>query len=449
MANVVINGIQWGDEGKGKIVDLICPAFDWVARFQGGHNAGHTVKFGDRHFALRLIPSGIIHPEMQCVLGNGMVLSPEAFFAELDQLRAGGVEPDGRLWVSERVQILLPIHAELDQQREDSQERRRIGTTARGIGPAYESKAARFGLRAVDLFAADLEARLGDLLCQVLREAAPAAGSGEIKDLATACRRWGARLEPYLRDTSRQMHDAMARGETVLFEGAQGALLDLDHGTYPFVTSSNTTVGGACTGLGVPPKAIHGTIGVVKAYTTRVGGGPFTVELHDDLGEKIRQRGHEFGTVTGRPRRCGWFDAVAAAYACRINGVDALALTKLDILDELEEIPVCVAYEIDGEEIRHMPSRLDHLERARPVLEVMPGWKTPTTRLLSEAELPEAARSYVSFLERQVGAPVVMISTGPRREETILRTESPVLGRLTNGKLAAVVAAQGTVPHNV
>lgn len=443
MANVVINGIQWGDEGKGKIVDLICPAFDWVARFQGGHNAGHTVKFGDRHFALRLIPSGIIHPEKRCVLGNGMVLSPQAFFEELDQLRAGGVEPDGRLWVSERVQILLPVHAELDQSREGSKERRPIGTTARGIGPAYESKAARFGLRAVDLFAPDLEARLGDLLDQVLREAAPASGSGELRDMAEACRRWGARLEPYLKDTAWLLHEATERGETVLFEGAQGALLDIDHGTYPFVTSSNTTAGGAATGLGVPPKAIHGTMGVVKAYTTRVGGGPFVVELHDELGERLRRRGNEFGTVTGRPRRCGWFDAVAASYACRLNGVDGLALTKLDILDELDEIPVCVGYEIDGQITRQMPARLDHLERARPVLEVLPGWKTQTTRLLDENELPPAARTYVSFLEQQVGAPVVMISTGPRREETILRTTSPVLERLTNGRLEAILAGRG------
>ncbi len=441
MANVVINGMQWGDEGKGKIVDLICPAFDLVTRFQGGHNAGHTVKFGDRHFALRLIPSGIVHAGMQCVLGNGMVLAPDAFFEELAQLTEAGVDAGGRLWISERIQILLPEHAELDRAREAAKDRRRIGTTARGIGPAYESKAARFGLRAVDLFASDLEPRLADLLSQVERGEAPSAE--RLAGLVERCRRWGERLAPFLCDTARLLHRAVDAGRHILFEGAQGALLDVDHGTYPFVTSSSTTAGGASTGTGVPPTAISGAIGVLKAYTTRVGGGPFTVELLDEAGEHLRRRGHEFGTVTGRPRRCGWFDAVAASYACMLNGIDAVALTKLDILDDLAEIPVCVGYSIDGRVTREFPASLDALAAAQPVYETLPGWQQPTTGLLDHAELPPAALDYIRFLEGQVGAPVVMVSTGPRREETILRTDSAVLDRLTSGRLASVLAERG------
>jgi adenylosuccinate synthase len=433
--------MQWGDEGKGKIVDLICPAFDLVARFQGGHNAGHTVKFGDRHFALRLIPSGIVHPGMQCVLGNGMVLAPDAFFDELRELTAAGVDAGGRLWISERAQLLLPAHAELDQAREAAKDRRRIGTTARGIGPAYESKAARFGLRAVDLFASDLEPRLADLLSQV--ERGHAVGAERVASLVERCRQWGEQLAPFLCDTARLLNRAVERGDCVLFEGAQGALLDVDHGTYPFVTSSSTTAGGAATGTGVPPTALSGAIGVLKAYTTRVGGGPFPAELEDETGERLRRRGNEFGTVTGRPRRCGWFDAVAASYACMLNGIDAVALTKLDILDDLEEIPVCVGYSIGGKVTRDFPAGLDALAAAEPVYETLPGWNRPTTGLLDYAELPPAAHAYVRFLESQVGAPVVMISTGPRREETILRTDSAVLDRLTSGRLASVLAERG------
>ncbi len=441
MANVVISGMQWGDEGKGKIVDLICPAFDLVARFQGGHNAGHTVKFGERHFALRLIPSGIVHPDMQCVLGNGMVLAPDAFFEELGELTAAGVDAGGRLWISERAQVLLPEHAALDQAREAAKDRRRIGTTARGIGPAYESKAARFGVRAVDLFASDLEPRLADLLSQIDR--GEEAGADRVAALVERCRRWGQQLKPFLCDTARLLNRAVERGDCVLFEGAQGALLDVDHGTYPFVTSSSTTAGGAATGTGVPPTALSGAIGVLKAYTTRVGGGPFPTELTGDTGERLRRRGNEFGTVTGRPRRCGWFDSVAASYACMLNGIDGVALTKLDILDDLDEIPVCVGYSIGGTVTRDFPASLDALAAAEPVYETLPGWKQPTTGLLEHAELPPAAHAYVRFLESQVGAPVVMISTGPRREETILRSDSPVLERLTSGRLASVLAERG------
>ncbi len=441
MANVIISGMQWGDEGKGKIVDLICPAFDAVVRFQGGHNAGHTVKFGARHFALRLIPSGIIHPGTACVLGNGMVLAPDAFFSELESLAAGGVEAGGRLWVSERVQVLLPAHAALDQAREAARGARSIGTTSRGIGPAYESKASRCGLRAVDLFATDLSERVRELLAQVAGGALPA--EDVLAGLVTDCRRWGERLAPYLADTAAMLHEWIDAGRNLLFEGAQGALLDVDHGTYPFVTSSNTTAGGACTGTGVPPTALDGAIGVLKAYTTRVGAGPFVSELHDEMGERIRQRGNEFGTVTGRPRRCGWFDAVAADYARRLNGITAFALTKLDVLDELAEIPVCIGYELDGKVARRFPSRLDELARARPVYEVLPGWQSSTVGILREADLPANARDYVRFLAAQVGAEAVMISTGPRREETIVRDDSPGLRRFLGERLEAVLAGRG------
>lgn len=441
MANVVVVGIQWGDEGKGKIVDLLCPAFDAVVRYQGGHNAGHTVKFGDRHFALRLIPSGILHPGKRCVMGNGMVVSPEAFFEEIEQLHAAGVDTLGRLFVSNRAHTLLPLHAALDQARERALGDSKIGTTARGIGPAYELKAARYGIRLGELAASGIDARLRVQLARLEPELRSlGCDSGILPARAEdECRTWAKRLEPYLADTEHLLHEMLSRGESLLFEGAQGALLDVDHGTYPFVTSSNPTAGGAATGSGVPPTALHGALGIVKAYTTRVGGGPFPGELDDAKGEYLRRRGNEFGTVTGRPRRCGWFDAVAVRYARRINGTELLALTKLDVLDELDEISVCVGYRIDGVETRDLPSRLDRLERAEPVLRTFGGWRSSTVGILDEKELPRAARDYIAFLENEVGAEVGLISTGPRREETILR-DSSRLSNWTSGRLAKVFA---------
>jgi adenylosuccinate synthase len=439
MANVVVTGMQWGDEGKGKVVDLLCPAFDAVARFQGGHNAGHTVKFGDRHFALHLIPSGIVHPDVQCVLGNGMVIAPDAFFAELEGLAEAGVEVAGRLTVSRRVAILLPLHAALDQAREAARGARSIGTTSRGIGPAYESKAARTGLRACDLAAPDLEERFGELVGRGAEELAAGAGVSAAA-LAAQCRGWSERFAPYLADTARLLNGWIAAGKSVLFEGAQGALLDLDHGTYPYVTSSNTTAGAACTGTGVPPRSLDGVLGVLKAYTTRVGGGPFPTELGDATGERLRRRGNEFGTTTGRPRRCGWLDLVAAAYATMLNGVGAIALTKLDVLDDLEEIPVCTAYRIGGRETEEFPADAAGLAAAEPVYTRLPGWRRPTAGALELADLPAAARDYVRFIEERLGAPVVVISTGPRREETILRLDHPALEVFTSGRLPAVLA---------
>jgi adenylosuccinate synthase len=440
MANLVVVGLQWGDEGKGKIVDLLCPAFDAVVRYQGGHNAGHTVRFGDRHFALRLIPSGILHAGQPCVMGNGMVVAPDAFFEELDQLHAAGVETEGRLFLSKRAQALLPLHAELDRAREAALGEGKVGTTGRGIGPAYEMKIARTGVRLSELGSPRLEERLRAQLARVEAELAglgirPTHSAGELAALA---RGWAARLAPYLADTEHLLHGWLEAGRSLLFEGAQGSLLDVDHGTYPFVTSSNPSAGGASTGTGVPPSALDGVLGIAKAYTTRVGGGPFPGELTDAVGEHLRQRGNEFGTVTGRPRRCGWFDAVAVRYAVRLNGARALALTKLDVLDTYGEIPVCVGYRHGGRVLTEFPSCLETLEEAEPVYEVLPGWRQETVGVLEHEALPRAARDYVAFLERQVGAQVSLVSTGARREETVVRRDTPLAAWL-GARLASVL----------
>ncbi len=444
MANVIIVGMQWGDEGKGKIVDLLCPAFDVVARYQGGHNAGHTVKFGDRHFSLSLIPSGILHPGNVCVLGNGMVIDPEAFFAELDKLLEMGVDARGRLFVSNRAQVLLPVHATLDKAREAKSGTAKIGTTGRGIGPAYEAKVSRYGLRVADLYAPDLEDRLRAQLARMEPELQSLGGGslGHPGQLADGCRAYRERLRPFVRDTEQAINSAIRDGKSVLFEGAQGTLLDVDHGTYPYVTSSNSTSGGACTGTGVPPTSIDGTLGVVKAYSTRVGGGPFTTELNDKTGEFLRQRGHEFGTVTGRPRRCGWLDLVALRYACMLNGTTAMAITKLDVLDDVDEIQICTAYRYRGTDLHHYPAERDVLEQSEPVYVSMPGWKSPTVGILDEDKLPQRARDYVARIEDELDCPATMISTGPRREETIVR-ESELMGKLLSGRLSTVLAQRG------
>ncbi|MCP4664277.1 MAG: adenylosuccinate synthase [bacterium] len=441
MANTIVLGMQWGDEGKGKIVDLICPAFDAVVRCQGGHNAGHTVRFGEHHFALHLLPSGVVESAMPCVLGNGMVVFPDALFAELAKLEEVGVATSGRLYISDRAQVILPSHVALDQAREAARGDGKIGTTARGIGPAYETKAARSGLRTGDLGAADLAQRLALQLRQIAPQLADlGAGPAPVLDeLVAACRGWAERLEPLLCDTARLLNRWIDEGKGVLFEGAQGALLDIDHGTYPYVTSSSSTAGGACTGAGVAPTRIDGVLGVVKAYTTRVGGGPFVGELGEATGEHLRRRGNEFGTTTGRPRRCGWFDAVAVRHARLLNGVDALALTKLDVLDELEEIKIVTGYRFRGRVDRDFPAALEFLEGAEAEYRTLPGWRSSTAGILDLADLPQAARDYVAVLEEEVGAPVAVISTGPRREETIL-LDRPEMRTLLADRLARVVA---------
>ncbi|MFP5289181.1 MAG: adenylosuccinate synthase [Thermoanaerobaculia bacterium] len=441
MANVVIVGMQWGDEGEGKIVDLLCPAFDAVVRYQGGHNAGHTVRFKENHFSLQLIPSGILHPGMLCVLGNGMVVAPDALLSELGRLYEAGVRFDGRLFLSNRAHVLLPCHAALDRAREEAQGQVKVGTTSRGIGPAYEAKASRYGLRMVDLFAPDLEDRLRVLLARIENElkslgAEPLAQPASYADM---CRDWAERLKPSLRDTEQLLNGWIREGKSLLFEGAQGALLDVDHGTYPFVTSSNSTAGGACTGTGVPPTRIDGAIGVLKAYTTRVGGGPFPSELSGTTADFLRRRGNEYGTVTGRPRRCGWLDTVVARYAQVLNGEDSVALTKLDVLDDFDEVPICTAYKLHGDTLRHFPPDRRSLESAEPVLKTLKGWKTSTVGILDPADLPQAARDYIDFIQQDIEAPVSFISTGPRREETVV-LEDPALSRLTGGRLGKVIA---------
>ena len=444
MSSTVVLGMQWGDEGKGKIVDLICPAFDGVVRFQGGDNAGHTVKFGDRHFALHLVPSGIVHAGKSCVLGNGMVIRPEALFEELDGLAASGVDTAGRLFVSHRAHAILPPYLELDAAREAAAGGDKIGTTARGIGPAYELKAARVGLRLGDLASAALEERLARMLDhlggELERLGRPRPDGGRLLE---ACRGWAARLEPFLADTAYLLNGWLEAGRSLLFEGAQGALLDLDHGTYPYVTSSSPTAGGAGAGSGVPPSRIDGVLGILKAYTTRVGGGPFVTELEDESGEFLRSRGNEFGTTTGRPRRCGWLDAVAARYAVMLNGTDGLALTKMDVLDTLDEIRICVAYRIDGEERRQLPATVEELASAEPVYRTLPGWRSDTVGTVDFDNLPAPARDYVAAIEEEVGAPVAIVSSGPRREETILRPGLALDRLLPAGTVASVRAAVG------
>ncbi len=416
MANVVVVGMQWGDEGKGKMIDLLCPAFDAVVRFQGGNNAGHTVKYGsgegNEHFALHLIPSGILHEGVACYLGNGMVIDPDAFLEEVAQLERRGIDVGGRLRVSDRAHALTPKHVMSDREGEAARGDGRIGTTAKGIGPAYESKVARTGIR--------------------LAERKGVRGAG----------RSVQRMTPYLCDLSVELNDLIRNGGRVLFEGAQGALLDVDHGTYPYVTSSNSTTGGAATGSGVPPMALDGAIGVVKAYTTRVGEGPMPTELFDDVGSHLRDRGHEFGTTTGRPRRCGWLDLVVLRHANRVNGARCLALTKIDVLDELDELQICVAYRIGGEIVRNLPAETSRLGTAEPIYRAFPGWKRDTRGVLNRSDLPRAARDYIAFLEQELEAVVDLISSGPRREETAVSGGGP-LEEWLGERLPAVRSAVG------
>lgn len=437
MANTIVNGMQWGDEGKGKIVDLLCPAFEAVVRYQGGDNAGHTVKFADRHFALHLVPSGILHPTMNCVLATGMVINPETLFSEMSGLEEAGIAFGDRFFISSRAHVLLPLYRTVDSVRETAMGKSKIGTTARGIGPAYESKIARYGIRMCDLLADGLMEKVERLLDRYHRDLDADGGALSVSEALDQAQAWGERLSPFLADTEELINDWVDQGRNVMFEGAQGALLDIDHGTYPFVTSSSPAAGGACTGSGVPPSRISGVIGVLKAYTTRVGGGPFVTELEGELGEHLQDRGNEYGTTTGRPRRCGWLDTVVARHSRLISGVDTIALTKLDVLDELDEIQVCTGYRIDGVERTSFPARFESLEEAEPIYRSFPGWQESTVGIVDFKDLPLQARDYISAVEEAVGAPVGLVSTGPRREETIIRDESN-LSRLTAGRLGAV-----------
>jgi len=424
--NIAVLGAQWGDEGKGKIVDMLTPHFSAVARYQGGHNAGHTVYVKGKKFVLHLIPSGILHPGVTCVIGNGVVIDPQALFVEIDELARNGIGVEGRLLVSEKAHVILPYHRELDVLSEARRGERKIGTTSRGIGPAYENKIGRRGIRVCDL--------LGDrdALAEEVRENVSARNRiikestldwKPVFDQVVAA---GERMRPWVTDVSLALHRLMAEGKNVMFEGAQATLLDIDHGTYPFVTSSNASVGGVCTGLGVAPRAIGGVLGVAKAYTTRVGEGPLPTELSGELADRLRESGQEYGASTGRPRRCGWFDAVVVRYSARINGIDALALTKLDVLDGLSEVLICSGYKTSGGTLSEFPADLRCLSGAEPIYERMPGWSTPTRGVTRFEDLPEAARRYVRRLEEVTGVDCAIISTGSDRTETILETGSVV-----------------------
>jgi adenylosuccinate synthase len=418
--NIAVLGAQWGDEGKGKIVDLLTPNFSIVARYQGGHNAGHTVYANGRKFVLRLLPSGILHDGITCVIGNGVVIDPQALFGEIDELAQAGISIGDRLVISDKAHLILPYHRELDLLSEARRGERRIGTTSRGIGPAYEDKIARRGIRVGDLAN---EPSLAEAVQHnvAARNRLIAESTMDWRQVYDELLQAWQRMAPWVTDVSLFLARARQAGRSVMFEGAQGTLLDIDHGTYPYVTSSNATAGGVCTGLGVGPRAIDKVLGVAKAYTTRVGEGPLPTELTGPIGDRLRETGQEFGAVTGRPRRCGWYDAVAVRYAVRVNGLDALALTKLDVLDALCELQVCTAYRCRGGTLTEMPGDLPQLMACEPVYETLPGWTSPTKGVRRFDDLPREARAYVARLEEITGVPAALVSTGSAREDTILR----------------------------
>jgi len=427
MGNVIILGSQWGDEGKGKIVDLFSERFDIVARYQGGHNAGHTVFIGGRKYILKLIPSGILRPGKQAVIGNGLVIDPAALLAEMATLEAGGVEVAKALFISNRAHVLLPAHRMMEKLSEAKPGRISIGTTSRGIGPCYEDKTARRGIRIADLLDREVFRAKYDALVEEKIAIAKALDIYDELDVAGVRREYeefAERIRPMVCDTAMLLNRAIQAGKSVMFEGAQGTMLDIDHGTYPFVTSSNATAGGACTGTGVAPTRIDAVIGVAKAYVTRVGGGPFPTEALDGAGDRIRERGHEFGAVTGRPRRCGWFDVPLLRYSAAINGLDSLVVTKLDVLDEFDHVQVCVAYRRGKQEIDEIPPTVGEIETLEPVYECLPGWKTSTFGISSYEKLPAKAREYLAFLEKATGVEVGCVSTGPERDQTIIRAGS-------------------------
>ncbi len=435
--NLAVLGAQWGDEGKGKIVDLLAPTFAVVARSQGGHNAGHTVLVDGDQFILHLIPSGILHPGVTCVIGNGVVVDPDALFAEVDHLQARGIDAAGRLLVSDRAHVILPYHRHLEAASEDRLGAQRIGTTARGIGPTYEQKAARSGVRIGDLADGSDGGRLAALVRASVEACNRAVGGAAVDWRAVRDAAAGAwdRIQPLVTDTSRYLYDAMSAGRPILFEGAQGTMLDVDHGTYPYVTSSNPTIGGVCTGLGVGPQAIGHVLGIAKAYTTRVGEGPLPTELEGAAAERLRELGREYGASTGRPRRCGWFDAVAVRYAVRVNGIEALAVTKLDVLDQVGELQVCTAYRCGDNLLDDPPADAVRLAACRPVYETLPGWAGAgvTAGVTREADLPAAARAYLARIEALTGVPIALVSTGSDRRDTIVRPDTPVGRRLGQG----------------
>jgi len=426
MANVVVIGAQWGDEGKGKVVDIYTEYADNVVRYQGGNNAGHTLVVGDEKIVLHLIPSGILHQGKRCIIGNGVVLDPEVFIREITNLKAKGKMPDDSvLCLSEALHVIMPYHKRVDIAREARSGDKKIGTTGRGIGPAYEDKIGRRGIRLCDLLDRDIFARkLREALEEknFLLEKFLGDKPFTFEEIYDEYCGYAEILRKYVADTSLMLHREVKAGRNILFEGAQGTLLDVDHGTYPFVTSSSTCAGGACTGTGVSPLAINEIIGISKAYVTRVGSGPFPTELLDADGEKMRQAGNEFGSTTGRPRRCGWFDAIVLRYAVRVNGLTGVAVTKLDVLDDFDTIKICTGYRYNGTILDEIPATLDVFAACEPVYEEMPGWKTPISGVRTFEGLPENARKYIRRLEEVMECPIVMVSVGPRRDETISLT---------------------------
>ncbi len=421
MPNTVLIGAQWGDEGKGKIIDVLAEGVDMVVRFQGGNNAGHTVKIGNEKYVLHLIPSGILRDRQQCIIGNGLVVNPRALLDEIAEVERAGKTVAGRLFISDRAHIVFPYHGAIDAAREASlAEGEKIGTTKRGIGPCYSDKVSRIGLRAGDLLASDFPELLASRLDEANRVLV--ALGGEALDEAALLADYqdaAEQIRPYVADTVTMLNEAVAAGKSVLFEGAQGTMLDIDFGTYPFVTSSNTTAGGAATGSGVAPHRIDRVIGVIKAYTTRVGEGPFPTELFDADGELMRSVGGEFGATTGRPRRCGWFDAVVGRYSAQINGVDFWAMTKLDVLDHFKTIRICTAYEYEGKRLTRVPASTRILAKCTPVYEEMPGWNVDTRETSRYEDLPKAARTYVEYLCQITGVKLGILSVGPRRDSTL------------------------------
>ncbi len=437
----VIVGAQWGDEGKGKIVDVLSQDFSIVARYAGGHNAGHTVIINGKKFVLQLVPCGVLRPGCRSVIGNGVVLDPMAFLKEVAALRETGVKVDDGLFVSNRAHVILPYHRLIELAAENAPGRVKIGTTSRGIGPTYEDKMGRRGLRAADLLDLQLlkthiqnACHEKNMIAHALFNSEPLDADKMYEEYAEA----SGKIAPFVCDTAALLNKALASGDSIVFEGAQGTMLDIDHGTYPFVTSSSATSGGAVTGSGVAPTAIDTVIGVTKAYCTRVGGGPFPTEAQDANGDMLRKRGNEFGAVTGRPRRCGWIDLPLLRYAGMINGISWLVVTKLDVLDELAEIPVCVGYKINGKETDEAPAQDSGYAQIKCTYRKMPGWRTATQGITKLEKLPKAAREYLAFIEKESGARIGMVSTGPGREETIFVDEfAAKLGELTGSRTRA------------
>jgi len=437
---IAVIGAQWGDEGKGKIVDLLAERFEIVVRYQGGHNAGHSVQVGDQSFVLHLLPSGIVHRGKTCVLGNGMVIDPKAFFVEADRLTQQGIEvsPE-RVKISSRAHLILPYHRALDHTSEERLGNEKVGTTLRGIGPAYEDKAGRRGIRTADALVPDvlrsrIERNLEDANRIIEAYGGERLNADEIFNEMSVLTE---RLGPFIADTTHYLNIAATEGRSILLEGAQATLLDVDHGTYPFVTSSTTVAGGAIIGTGLAPNRLNGVLGIVRTYTTRVGEGPFPTEMLEgeaELGQLIRERGREYGASTGRPRRCGWFDSFATRYAAEINGFTSVALTKLDVLDTLDEIKVCTGYKLDGKVCESLPAVSQDLRRAEPVYATLPGWRSSTLGMTEISSLPTNARRYIEFLSQQIGVEIGLVSTGPERMQTIIVQDSALGGWLRDSK---------------